>query len=140
TSGYDGRVLRWDLATGGPLETITLRPARLPGQPLITPVVNLSADATRACWTTRDPVEVFDVETAGDLFCIPAGPPSVTGITLSPDGMKLIALTRPAAGKQVGTCTVWDLAAERREAELEVPYAATGPVGMAALSPDGDRL
>ena len=73
TSGDDGRVFRWDYVTGAPNEQIMLHPARLPGQPLLRPIVVLTADATRASGT-RGPLEVFDVANGTDLFVAP--PPS----------------------------------------------------------------
>jgi WD40 repeat protein len=141
TSGHDARVLRWDLATGQVGETITLRPARLPGQPLVGPVVVLSADATRAVWA-RTPAEVFDMETGQDLFCVPApsSPPAAIAYNSSPDGMKLITLSRQAEAKRGGSCVVWDLTTQQRVAEFDIPGTASAAAPLGALSPDGSRL
>src|SRR5262249_46825565 len=100
TSGYDGRVFRWELTTGQLAETIQLRPARLPGQPLIGPVVGLSADGTRGTWQ-RTPCEVFDISTGDNLFIVPppSSPPARVKYLLSPDGMKLITVSRQAEGR-----------------------------------------
>ena len=69
SSGVDGRVNRWDLPTGQLNEGIHLQPARIPGQPLIRPVVTLSVDAAFATWP-RAPAEVFAMETGTDQFII----------------------------------------------------------------------
>ena len=69
TSGYDGRVFRWDFMTGTLSEEINVRPAMIPGQPLVRPIVNLSGDATPRAWL-RTPIEIFDLATGEDLFGI----------------------------------------------------------------------
>ncbi|QJX00022.1 WD40 repeat domain-containing protein [Frigoriglobus tundricola] len=139
TSGIDGRQYRWDYATGLPTETITLRPAVLPGAPLLRPVVTLSADATRAI-SGQVPLEVFDVASGADLFVVP--PPPVAAANHSyfrtPDGLKVVAVCSPPSAKRTGTCEVWDLLTERRVLELEVPPSTTVP--QASLSADGSRL
>ena len=141
TSGRDGRVFRWDLANGQLAETITLRPARLPGQPLVAPVVSLSPDGNRAVWL-RTPAEVFDVTTGEDLYCIPApsSPPAPVFMILSADGKKVVSVSRQAADKREASCVVWDLATQRRVAELAVTPSATVNAPMGLVSPDGTRL
>lgn len=144
TSGMDGRVFRWDLPTGQLNEMVTLRPARLPGQLPVRPIVSLSADATRAAWL-RTPAEVFDVATGADLFTVPppSAPPAAVSYTLSPDGLRMIAVSRPAEGRRTGSCAVWDLTTQRRVAEFEVPVSPTAPAlapPVGAMSPDNTRL
>jgi WD40 repeat protein len=139
TSGVDGRVFRWDYPTGALNEGITLHPARIPGQPLIRPVVNMSVDATMATWL-RTPCEVFDMATGNDLYIVPppSTPPAPTSYFLSPDGFKLITCSRPADGRRAGGCVVWDLQTQQRVVELELPPSNQAPA--AALSPSGNRL
>jgi WD40 repeat protein len=141
TSGLDGRVFRWDRPTGQLNEMVELRPARIPGQPLIRPIVNLSADAARASWL-RTPAEVFDMATGADLFVVP--PPSSAvapvSLNLSPDGLKLIALSRQADDKRSGSCVIWDLVTQRRVAEFDAPPSVNSGPPAGALSPDGSRL
>lgn len=141
TSGHEGRIFRWSLGTGQLAETITLNPARLPGQPLIRPPVFLSANGTRAIWI-RNTSEVFDLATGDDLFCIPppTSPPAAVSRTLSPDGMKLITVSRQAGSRRSGSCVIWDLATQERVAELDVPASTTATAPMGLLSPDGSRL
>src|SRR5262249_33462055 len=140
TSGFDGRVFHWDFPTGRLNGDIQLRPARLPGQPLIRPTVNLSADATRAVWVTRSPSEVFDMSSGADLFVIPppSAPPAGVSVTLSPDGMKVITACRSTDAARSGACVVWDLATQQRVAEFDIPTSTVTPI--AALSPAGTRL
>ncbi len=141
TSGIDGRVFRWDFPTGKLNEPVELHPTRIPGQPLIRPVVAMSADGTRATWL-RNPPEVFDLVTGDDLFCIP--PPSVAptaaNFDLSADALKLITTSRQAPGQRSGSCVVWDLKTQQRLGEFEIPgwASATAPAGL--LSPDGKRV
>jgi WD40 repeat protein len=141
TSGYDARVLRWDRATGQLNETLPVHPARIPGQPLVGPVVTLSADGSRATWL-RPLSEVFDMANGEHLFCVPppSSPPAPAKSVLSPDGMKLITLSRQAGDKRTGSCVVWDLATERRVAEFDIPATATPAAQGAALSPSGNRI
>ena len=142
TSGMDGRVFRWDLVTGQLSETIILHPARIPGQPLIRPVVNLSADSTRASWLQRTPTEIFDVGSGEDLYCVPApsAPPAAVNMMLSPDGLKLIAISRQAEMRQTGSCAVWDLMTQQRVAEVDVPASSNAAAPIGAMSQDGTRL
>jgi WD40 repeat protein len=141
SSGSDGRVFRWDRPTGLLNEMVQLHPARLPGQPLIRPVVTMSADARRATWL-RNPAEVFDMANGSDLFVVP--PPSSASapvsFILSPDGMKVITISRQADDKRSGSCVVWDLATQKRVAEFPVPSSPTGGPPGGAMSRDGSRL
>jgi WD40 repeat protein len=142
SSGLDGRLFRWDLKTGALNERITLHPARIPGQPLILPVVNVSADASRAVWARSPNSEVFDLTTGDNLFVVPppSTPPAAVNINTSPDGMKLITLSRQANGKRSGSCVVWDLTTRQRVAEFDIPASGTALAPMGVLSPDGNRL
>jgi WD40 repeat protein len=143
SSGADGRMFRWDLPTGQLNEGITLHPARLPGQPVIRPVVTLSADASRASWLRAGtPTEVFDVANGFDLFCVPlpSSAPAPVSQILSPDGMKLITLSRQADTTRSGSCVIWDLATQQRLAEFDIPSSANAGPPSGALSPDGTRL
>lgn len=139
TSGDDGRVFRWDYPTGAPNEAITLHPARLPGQPLIRPIVTLAADA-RVASGTHHPVEVFEMANGTDLFVVP--PPSVAPAFLSfataPDGLKFISMTRPSDIRRAGAVVVWDLVTEKRVIELEIPPSTVAPKG--SMTQDGSRL
>ncbi len=141
SSGLDGQVFLWDATPGGALpESIDLRPVRIPGQPVIRPVVSLSADGTRGTWGYGTP-EVFDMESGESMFCLPlpaplAGPGA---LTLSPDGLKVLMLGRPIDGPRRAPCVVWDLATQRRAAEFDVPLRAGGAALGGALSPDGSR-
>jgi WD40 repeat protein len=141
TSGLDGRIFRWDFNTGALSEEINVRPARLPAQPLVRPIVNLSGDFTRAAWL-RTPIEVFDMDTGEDLFSIPSPSSPPAGITMntSPDGLKLITVSRQAGGKRTGSCVVWDLMTQQRMAEFDVPGTAGANAPLAVLSPGGHRL
>jgi WD40 repeat protein len=142
TSGIEGKAFRWDLATGALNEEIAFRPARVPGQPIIRPVVNLSADGTRATWARPTLAEVFDVSDGDNLYVLPppSSPPAKTVVVLSPDGMRVAMLSYPAAGKRTGMCVVWDLTTQARVAELETPNV-TVPGGLVAcFSRDGNRL
>jgi WD40 repeat protein len=139
TSGEDGRVFRWDYATGQPNEQITLHPARLPGAPLIRPIVVLAADATKASGT-HHPIEVFEMANGTDLFVVPppSAPPALLSYATSPDGLKFISMCRPSDAKRGGSLVVWDLVTEKRVIELEIPPSTMPP--KASMTHDGNRL
>jgi WD40 repeat protein len=141
TSGSDGRVFRWDRPTGLLNEMVTLRPARIPGQPLIRPVVTISADGTRASWL-RNPAEIFDMASGDDLLVVPppSAPPAPSSFILSPDGLKLVTISRQADDRRMGGCVIWDLVTQQRVAEFEVPSSDNAGAPGGALSRDGTRL
>jgi|GEM_PF-1898445 len=141
TSGLDGKVFGWDMATGETNDSITLSPGRLPGQPLIQPVVYLSADCARAIWLNVSETEIFDVASGQNLFVVPSLPNAgaAVQIGLSPDGTRLITSNRQAEGRS-GSCIVWDLTTRQRVAEFDViPFNSAGPPA-AVFSPDGSRV
>ncbi len=141
TSGLDGRIFRWDYTTGALSEEINVRPAHLPGAPLIRPVVNLSGDATRATWL-RTPIEVFDMENGEDLFSVPSpsNPPAPVSMNLSPDGLKLITVARQANAKRTGSACIWDLITQKRVAEFDTIASGGIVAPLGSLSADGSRL
>ena len=142
TSGLEGRAFRWDLGTGALGEEIAFRPARIPGQPLLRPIVHLSTDGTRALWPFGSISEVFDVGTGDNLFIIPppSSPPAPVNFSVSQDGLRVAALSRPAALNRTGRCVVWDLLAQKSVAELDTPNVVAGTTPMACFSPDGQKL
>ena len=103
-----------------PVETMRLMPARLPNEPLIQPGSCCPADATRATWP-RTPAEVFDVATRADVFCSRRRRPRrrrpPRRLRRRAEGGHAVRPGGPAAG----AVRVWDLAARRRAAELELP-------------------
>ena len=142
TSAFDGKAFRWNLVTGALGEEIAFRPARIPGAPMVRPVVNLSSDGTRAIWPFASIAEVFDVSTGDNLFVLPppSSGPAAVNTSLSQDGMRVAMLSRPAVGQRTGKCVVWDLAAQKRVAELDTPALAAGSTPAAIFSPDGTRI
>jgi WD40 repeat protein len=141
SSGYDGKVLRWDLVTGQLNETLPIHAPRIPGQPLINPTIALSADGTRGTWA-RPLSEVFDMANGEHLYCVPppSSPPAPTKSILSPDGMKLVTLSRQSAARRTGSCVIWNLETGQRVAEFDIPGTATPAAPAGALSPDGARI
>ncbi len=141
TSGLDARVFRWDLPTGQLNEAIHLQPARLPGQPPVRPIVTLSADATRATGI-RSPTEVFDVATGADIFVVPppSTRPAAVSITMSPDAMKLITVSRASDNRRSGSCVVWDLTTQQRVAEFDLPPSNGTVTPLAEMNNEGTRL
>jgi WD40 repeat protein len=141
TSGIDGRVFRWDLKTGALSETVTLHPLRIPGEPLIGPVVTLSKDGKHALWA-RTPAQMFDIDSGHSLYVVPAPstPPAAVHYQLSPDGTKVITLSRQAEGRRFGYCVIWDIATRQRVAEFDIPATNSASAPIPALGPDGTRL
>ncbi len=141
TSGNEGKVFRWDYANGALGEEIAFRPARIPGQPMIRPSVNLSSDGSRATWARPPVAEIFDVSTGDNLYVLPppSAPPAVVNVVMSQDGLRVAMLCPQAGGKRTGMCVVWDLITEKKVAEVEVPNVNSGSPGV-VFSPDGNRL
>ncbi len=143
TSGNEGKAFRWDFTTGAIGEEMAFRPARIPGQPMIRPTVNLSADGTRAIWSRAPNPEIFDVSTGDNLFVLPppSHPPSFVSVAISPDGQRVAMLCRQAPGKRTGKCSVWDLAMQKLVADIDTPsIVATGTGLGAVFSPDNHRI
>jgi WD40 repeat protein len=142
TSGLDGKVFGWDLATGESNDSIHLLPARIPGQPLINPVVTLSADGTRAVWPHTPVTEIFDVSSGHNLFVVPppSSPQAVLHVGTSPDGMKLITVSRQAATGRNGACVIWDLATQQRIGEFSIVPSGNAAAPTPILSSDNTRL
>ena len=142
TAGTDGRVVRWDLATGKPLGRVALR---LPRGTTLTslgprgPLV-LGADARRAV-STGQPAAVFDLATGAELFAVPRGPAQrfTTHQFPSAELSRVAVLSVPFDFRLTGKCTVWDLNDQRKLAEFDLP-ASGGSAPAASLSPDGTRL
>jgi WD40 repeat protein len=141
TSGFEGKAFRFDYNTGALGEEIAFRPARIPGQPMLRPVVHLSSDGSRATWARPPLAEIFDVSTGDNLYVLPApsSPPAPVSVSMSQDGLRVAMLCSQGIGKRTGMCFVWDLLTEKKVAELEVPNVAAGSPG-AVFSPDGNRL
>jgi WD40 repeat protein len=139
TSGDDGKVFRWDYVTGAPTEEVHLHPARIPGAPLVRPLVTLSADAVRASGGDN-PVEVFDVSNGNNLFVLPppSAPVAPLTYTTSPEALKGIYMCRPIDAKRTGSLVVWDMMTEKRVIELDIPPSVTAP--KASMTADGSRL
>jgi WD40 repeat protein len=142
TSGLDGKLFGWDLQTGEQNAEIALTPAHLPGQPLTRQVVTLSADARRAVAPHYPVPEVFDLSTGMSQFVVPlpSATPASVNISTSPDGTKLLAVSRQGEKKRVGACVVWDLATRQRLAEFDVEPSGAAGAPTVVLSPDGTRL
>src|SRR5262249_32216341 len=138
TSGNDGLAFRWDLASGNLNQEINLRPAYLPGEPRLRPVVDLHVDGIMAVWR-RNPAEVFDVETGADLFCVPppSSPVAPVFATAAVDGKKIAMFSHQAEKKKNGSCAVWDLMTRRKIIEFDTPPYAPGNRPGASFSPDG---
>jgi WD40 repeat protein len=142
SSSIEGKAFRWDLGSGTLNEEIAFRPARIPGQPLLRPVVHLSADGTRGVWPRGALAEVFDVNDGDNLYVLPppSSPPAQVNFSISPDGMRVAAIAKPAVGKRTGMCVVWDVLSQKRVAEMETPNVVPGSSILGVFSPDNSRL
>jgi WD40 repeat protein len=140
TAGLDGKLVRWDAATGKPLGELTLRPGRALTTGPARFAVNLSPDGTRAL-TVGAPAALFDVTTGAEILAIPPalGPGFTTYTIPAADLTKAISLSVSFDAKRPGGCVVWDLVAQKKLAEVEL-QAAGGLPPAAAVSPSGTRL
>jgi WD40 repeat protein len=144
TAGPDGRVVRWDAATGRPTGTTALRPSRTTtgSQPPLA--LHLAPDASRIVATVT-PAAVFDPATGTELFVLPRTSPA--GVVLhtipSADGARAVTISAPpdAQPGPKGTVAVWDLVARKKLVEWELSLAPNTAFNAgAALSPSGERL
>ncbi|MCI0702090.1 MAG: WD40 repeat domain-containing protein [Planctomycetia bacterium] len=139
TAGLDGRIVKWNAATGKSVGSIQLRPSRASGYTQSNIQVNISPDATRAVSTGN---LVFDLSTGAELFIVPRG--STSGfsnrITPSADLKHAITFATSFDAKKMSVCTVWDLVARKRLIELELPLTTISFQSAAAVSPSGERL
>lgn len=140
TSGQDGRVVRWDTATGKVIGPIELKPSRGLAALAPKPVVTVSADGTRAVSLTV-PTAVFDLATGAEEYVVPRGPVAGNSLVslISADAARVVCLAIPFDQTRPGTCVVWNVADRKKLAEFDVP-AGTGPTMAVAFSPDGTRL
>jgi WD40 repeat protein len=138
----DAKVFSWDLETGEQGNEMTPTPVRLPGQPLIRPIVSVAADAKRAVWPQFPFPEVFELPGGLSQFVVPlpSTAPAPVHIGTSPDGTKLVTVSRQAEKKRYGSCVVWDLVTRQRLGEFDVEPAGSPAPPTAVLSQDGSRL
>jgi WD40 repeat protein len=133
TAGYDGRVVRWDAATGKPLGPVQPRWDR------DRPMIALSPDGSRGV-SMHDPA-AYDLKTGAEELALsrpPGGDRYPTTTVLVPDPTKAVVAFAPPYGKSTGTAAVWDLVGRRKLGEVEFP--SDGGESLVALSPSGDRL
>ena len=138
----DGRVLRWDAATGKELGETRLRVAGVYGTTARFPMtpVHLTADGKTAT-TSGVGLTVYDAATGLHQSTPSAGLTYDTGRHLCADGRTLVVTPavpyppkpRPKSLKM----TVWDTAAGAKMAEIEIPV---GDVSAAAVTPDRSKL
>jgi WD40 repeat protein len=143
TAGLDSSLAKWDGVTGSLIGPVAIRPSRTNTIERfnISPVLNLAPDATRGITFTLGPA-VYDLETGAELFALPPNPPTEPGTTLATaDVRRTVTLRAPPPERKGGPSTVivWDLAARKKVAELELPIDYSVPP-TAAFSPSGDRL
>jgi len=139
TSCVDGRVIRWDIATGKLLGGIRLRTNRSaslqPGHSLeITP------DATWGL-TLGVPSTMYDLTTGLEEFSFPVtlGGSGTIHTYLAADQAKAIQVLVPSDAKKPTTCTIWDLTKRQKLGVVEMQRVGHH-MPMATLSPDGTRL
>lgn len=142
TSGMDGKQFGWSRETGEQNFECALMPTRLPGAPLIRPTVTLSADAKLAVWPQVPLPEVFELPGGSSQFVVPlpSTAPAPVHLSTSPDGTKLLTISRQTRSKRRGMCVLWDLVARRRLSEFDVEPAGSSAPPTGVLSPDGSRL
>ncbi|MCE9562603.1 MAG: PQQ-binding-like beta-propeller repeat protein [Planctomycetes bacterium] len=143
TSGMDGRVVRWDTATGKAIGQVELRPTTTPLQGTSRFIVDLTPDGKKAITNgaARPAVAVLDVATGTEELLLPRK--WVNGYTattiLSADRTKLVEMRISSDMTKRGTCVVWDLVDRKKLISVELPVAVGNPP-HADVSPNGKRL
>lgn len=141
TAGADGRVARWEAATGKYLGASPPdpRPRFIPGGPGRWPRYRLAPDAGRGLTPWGD---VFDPAAGRPLFAVPrpGGGPGEVVVLLS-DDLGLAASQRVSIGpSKPGRCEVWDLAERRKVAGFDLPDAYQTTPPTAGFSADRSRV
>jgi WD40 repeat protein len=138
SSSQDRRFLKWDAATGKLVGSVTFKPSKGRPQPA---AATLSHDGKRA-WSGSVPGFVYDLTTGEELFELPR-PTGSASTWLSADGKHVLVFVGPPPGNpkksSTGTAQVWNVAAKKKTAEVEVSFDSPG-LAAASLSPSGDRL
>jgi WD40 repeat protein len=133
TSSDDGTTLKWELATGKPAGTVTIRAPNF-GFGGYSSAATLSPDLTRAL--VRDSgtgIGVHDLATGAQQYAIPLPLDGGGYATFTPDGARVILVTSNLK-QTLSRVTVWDGASAKRLAALELP-GFSGVV--ATTTPDG---
>lgn len=144
STGFDGRIIRWDVASGKRIGDLAIKPTRHMGGPYqgVRSPLLLSPDATRGLSYGTSPA-VYDMKAGVELFSFPPDRTGrgMVGMFPSPDHSRLAVMWTAGApgGKQHSMCTVWDTVSRRKLAELELP-SSVGYGSTAAFSPDGTCL
>jgi WD40 repeat protein len=144
SAGLDGRVIRWDLASGKPLGTVDLRPGRnssvIPGlMQSARPALGIARDGSYGV-TATTPAAVFDLTTGAELFVFPRGPIRSSFHHLpSADASKVLTFTVPLDATQSAVYTLWDVAERKIMVEFDTNTAPEA-TPAAAFSPDGTRM
>jgi WD40 repeat protein len=140
TAGSEGRIVRWDSATGQPIGEHHLK-ARSGGVPyILRQLAGLSSDG-RKVMTAGPPGAIYDVAAGGQILGVPGG---VVGSRYtrsfpSPDLRTVFCLSVNVERISGGTCIVWDIEERKKIAEVELPPSIPDSVS-AALSPSRERL
>jgi WD40 repeat protein len=135
TSADDGTALKWELTTGKPAGTVTIRQPN-PGFGGYLPAAQFAPNFTTAL--VRDSSGSFgihDVTTGSQQYVIPAPTDSYSNGTFSADGSKVVVATSSyEPKKKPGHVSVWDVAKAKRVFTLDLPNC--GSV-VASITPDG---
>lgn len=137
TSAGDGPALKWELATGKPAGTVTIRVPNF-GFGGDAPVAALSPGATRALVRDANGVGVYDLTTGVQQYVIPTPADGWSQATFSPDGARVVVATSGYEVKKAPCrVSVWDAAAGKRLGAFELPgYSLLS----AAVTPDGKHV
>jgi WD40 repeat protein len=158
TSGRGAKLVRWDVATGKPIGSVTLRPKGHSIDPVDTPLI--SPDASRILAgsiypafrrPTLLPPAMFDPATGAELFSFPPVKGPTPLYCPSPDLSRIVVLTMTNNPKaKTARCEVWDVDGRKEIREFSLPIFSPNEDQLithslssdplAALSPDGTRL
>ena len=137
TAGIDGKVMRWDTATGKPIGEVALRGGR-GGLIYGRFAVALSPDGTRALSAASSPASLFDLTTGAEILAVPSGQNIGFAVQTVPssDMTKALVISTTYDQKKTGTCVAWDLVAQKKIGEVTVPG---GQPPRVAITPSGER-
>jgi WD40 repeat protein len=141
TAGTEGRIVRWDAATGRPKGEYVLKSTRGGFAYAVRNIAGLSPDGTKAM-TSGTTAALYDLASGTEILAVPGGPNPAGGFAMllpSPDLKTAFCLQNPVDRTKMGSCAVWDLEGQKKLGEVEIPPSSSG-MSSAALSPSGERL
>jgi WD40 repeat protein len=139
TAARDGRILRWDMASGKEKGVLELhQPNTAYGMRIVNAPLMLSPDGKYALTSEGGNQGVYEVATGRQQFVIPVDLNQQAQGTFTPDGQKVIQVRTSFDPKKYPPwVTVWDIATSKNAGSVELPETTNV---FASVTSDGKIL